>query len=89
MDNHATCPFCHAHWTQEMIDQLERFSSAGGCACCSLTPDLVAHQPLETPKRDLCCATCGKAIYLAPNLFRHHIEEIQTQLKSDVNLFYF
>lgn len=68
MQDAPTCPFCQASWTQEMIVELERFSSSGGCSCCGGLTENTANPPLpvEQPDHDLCCASCGKAIYLAP-----------------------
>ena len=65
-DDAPLCPFCHAPWSREMLDEFAQFSSADGCACCSGPHD--AHQPkaLPAPERDLCCAGCGKAIYRKP-----------------------
>lgn len=61
------CPFCGAAWTDAMLEHFDSMSTGGPCSCCvgarglanwpiPLAPDPVAVS-------DLCCATCGQAIY--------------------------
>jgi hypothetical protein len=59
------CPFCRARWTDAMLDQFDAMTGASSCACCTggATPQAV---PLPVPTDDLCCAACGRAIYLKP-----------------------
>jgi len=62
------CPFCGAYWSDAMLDEYERLSAP--CPCCgpagSSAP--VPVQPLPVPDRDLCCATCGRAILMMPGV---------------------
>ncbi|WP_296614533.1 hypothetical protein [Sphingomonas sp.] len=58
----ATCPFCGAAWSEDMLAQLDRFTMPSGCACCGGAPGAhAAAAPL--PTEDICCAACGRAIY--------------------------
>jgi len=57
----ATCPFCGAAWSKDMLAQLDRFTVPSGCACCGGAPGAHAAAPL--PTEDICCAACGRAIY--------------------------
>lgn len=58
----ATCPFCGAAWSKDMLAQLDRFTVPSGCACCGGAPGAhAAAAPL--PTEDICCAACGRAIY--------------------------
>jgi len=59
------CPFCGAGWTPAMLAQLDSLSSAASCACCGDDAHIHAA-PLPTPTDDLCCESCGRAIYLKP-----------------------
>jgi hypothetical protein len=59
-----SCPFCAASWTDAMIGEFEAMSSP--CSCCGGGGDTQAN-PLPMPSRDLCCASCGRAIYLNPH----------------------
>ncbi len=52
------CPFCGATWTEAMMAEYEQVS--GSCGCCGGE----AHAtPLPIPDRDLCCDSCGRAIF--------------------------
>ena len=62
-----TCPFCAAPWTDGMLAHLDAISRPSSCSCC-----VGAHWPIrdeapppppDTSLGDLCCATCGEAIY--------------------------
>jgi len=58
----ATCPFCGAAWSEDMLTQLDHFTMPSDCACCGGAPALhAAAAPL--PTEDICCAACGRAIY--------------------------
>ncbi|HWW63793.1 MAG TPA: hypothetical protein VNZ43_03465 [Sphingomonadaceae bacterium] len=63
-----SCPFCRAPWTDAMLEQFESYSSGTSCSCCA-GPEVVEehhdHAP-SVPVEDLCCAACGRAIYLKP-----------------------
>ena len=43
------------------LAQLDRFTVPSGCACCGGAP--TAHVAAPLPTEDICCATCGRAIY--------------------------
>jgi hypothetical protein len=61
------CPFCGARWTDAMLDQFDAMTGTSSCACCAggaAEPEPAA--PLPIPTEDLCCASCGRAIYLKP-----------------------
>ena len=69
-----TCPFCGAAWTSGMLDQYDAMTDPNGCACCgagSLGADSGAHDHLHEsferprPVSDLCCDSCGRALYRA------------------------
>jgi len=60
------CPFCQARWTAAMLDEFARFSAPGGCRCCGGEQHDDAPTAPPVPQRDLCCETCGKAIYRKP-----------------------
>jgi hypothetical protein len=55
------CPFCAAPWTGEMLALLDRHTA--DCACCGGAP--VQVTPLPVAPQDICCASCGRAIYRA------------------------
>jgi uncharacterized ParB-like nuclease family protein len=59
------CPFCSARWTDAMLDQFDAMTGTSSCACCTGEAAAPAA-PLPVPTDDLCCATCGRAIYLKP-----------------------
>lgn len=59
-----SCPFCSAGWTDKMLDQFDAMTGTSSCACCSGSSEPAA--PLPVPTEDLCCAACGRAIYLKP-----------------------
>jgi len=61
---HPDCPFCGAKWSDAMVAEFALFSSSGGCACCGDDPAAIVRA--QAPSRDLCCASCGRAIYLKP-----------------------
>jgi hypothetical protein len=61
---HPHCPFCDAPWTEAMLADLDRFTAPSSCACCGEAPHDTS--PLPEPEDDLCCASCGRAIYLKP-----------------------
>jgi hypothetical protein len=48
-----TCPFCHAKWTDEMM-QLEAYAS-GGCETCG---------PEASAKVEIKCGECRRLIYV-------------------------
>lgn len=48
-----------------MLDALARYTGSSNCACCGGDP-APAVEPAEVPSEDLCCDSCGRAIYLAP-----------------------
>lgn len=56
------CPFCAAPWTDPMLDQFDAMSGSAGCACHPADALRSAPQIVD----DLCCARCGRAIYLKP-----------------------
>lgn len=58
----ATCPFCGAAWSEDMLTQLDRATVASGCACCGGEPALHAAAA-ALPTEDIRCASCGRAIY--------------------------
>jgi hypothetical protein len=65
-----TCPFCRVPWSDAMMDQYDRMATDNGCACCSgPAPVQASHveRRLAVPIGDLCCASCHRAIYLAPS----------------------
>jgi hypothetical protein len=64
-DHRPSCPFCAAPWSDAMIAELGAMSSP--CSCCGGPADVAAAEPLPMPSGDLCCATCGRAIYLNPH----------------------
>lgn len=66
------CPFCGVPWTQAMVAQLEqqRRSHRPFCVCCVGLFDEEERVPgpmAVLPAKDLCCESCGKAIYRAPS----------------------
>lgn len=61
-----TCPFCQQSWTDAMLEEFARFSSAQSCHCCNDPHHAAEPAPLPMPERDLCCDHCGKAIYRKP-----------------------
>ncbi|MDB5662442.1 MAG: hypothetical protein JWN59_780 [Sphingomonas bacterium] len=70
-----TCPFCRADWTDGMLEQYDSHTVRGSCACCPDTGDTgdtgdsAQHGPspaVSVPVSDICCAACGRALYLAP-----------------------
>ena len=58
------CPFCRAPWSDAMLDQFDAMTGSASCACCA--GPAVAAKPVPVATEDLCCAACGRAIYLAP-----------------------
>ena len=66
------CPFCNAPWTEAMLDQYDALVDPNGCACCGSAGvidhggDHHDHQERAIPTSDLCCESCGKAIFRAP-----------------------
>jgi hypothetical protein len=48
-----------------MLELLDRHSGGPACACCMTGP--LIHLAPVTPGQDLCCESCGKPIYRAPN----------------------
>lgn len=62
------CPFCGVAWSADMMDQYDRMSAGSGCACCA-GPAGHTHAPanappvVSAPASDLCCSSCGKAIF--------------------------
>jgi hypothetical protein len=66
------CPFCKAPWTEAMLDQYDALVDPNGCACCGsagvIAHDEGHHDHVERaiPTADLCCESCGKAIFRAP-----------------------
>lgn len=59
------CPFCRAAWSDAMIDQFDAMTGTSSCACCG-GDEQAAAAPMPVPTEDLCCASCGRAIYLRP-----------------------
>jgi hypothetical protein len=66
------CPFCNAGWTEAMLDQYDALVDPNGCACCGSAGmiedghDHHDHRERVLPTTDLCCESCGKAIFRAP-----------------------
>lgn|GEM_PF-1631323 len=66
------CPFCQAAWTEAMLDQYDALVDPNGCACCGSAgmiehgEDHHHHEERAVPTTDLCCESCGKAIFRAP-----------------------
>lgn len=66
------CPFCSAPWTEAMLDQYDALVDPNGCACCGsagvIGHDEGHHDHVERaiPTADLCCDSCGRAIFRAP-----------------------
>jgi hypothetical protein len=65
-----TCPFCQAAWSQAMLDHYDRLSAGSSCGCGhdhgSGHQNIMDHAPVA-PVGDLCCTSCGRAIYRAPS----------------------
>ncbi len=51
-----------------MLAELDSQSSHVFCACCAGVPNPYdfAPGPLNLPTQDVCCDSCGKPIYSAP-----------------------
>ncbi|MCW3838310.1 hypothetical protein ACFQ1E_19885 [Sphingomonas canadensis] len=62
-----SCPFCRAEWTDAMLAQFDAYTVAASCACCGHGETAHVHGDApEVPLEDICCAACGRAIYLKP-----------------------
>lgn len=64
------CPFCGSAWTAAMIAHYDAMSTASSCACCAPHHAHGGHEPAvkaAVPVSDLCCDSCGRAIYQAPS----------------------
>ena len=46
-----------------MLEHFDAMSSGAPCGCCMPGGAAVVNWPMPMPVSDLCCATCGKAIY--------------------------
>jgi hypothetical protein len=64
-DPRPRCPFCAAPWNDAMIAGFEAMSSP--CSCCGGPAAEAPAAALPVPSEDLCCAACGRAIYLNPH----------------------
>ena len=69
-ETRPTCPFCAADWTDQMLADLDAVSGASACACCG--DDTASAEPLPVPTQDLCCASCGRAIFTMPKVAHVH-----------------
>ncbi|MGD9811522.1 MAG: hypothetical protein AB7U35_09345 [Sphingobium sp.] len=63
----AVCPFCGVGWTDAMLEMLDRFTMPSSCACCGGDPHPDPAPETEAPAamEDICCTSCGRAIYRA------------------------
>lgn len=61
------CPFCRAPWTRDMLDLYDAMTDPHGCACCHGSGAAHGHEAPahKAEAADICCASCGKAIYRA------------------------
>jgi len=53
-----------------MIAHYDAMSAASSCACCTPRHAHGQHEPeakAAVPVSDLCCDSCGRAIYQAPS----------------------
>jgi hypothetical protein len=65
------CPFCGAAWSDAMLERYDAASDPGGCTCCGRAghgvPGRVESRDDRAPAEDLCCDTCGRAIFFTPS----------------------
>ncbi|WP_156840579.1 hypothetical protein [Novosphingobium aquimarinum] len=64
----ATCPFCDASWTPDMLDALDRATVPSSCACCGGDPAIHDEGMAERdlPQEDIACGQCGRVLFRAP-----------------------